>query len=132
MRIHLGFYWTHAERISHSVRDVAIDEARQSILLTTSSASWKDILETFKIGFGPHDDSVSMRTQHELRKRQAVGTSAAATFSPTISIPAPPSSSPTPEADTVTKALDIHYLDTPILPPDIPGVDGATLRGSEV
>ena len=112
-----------------SVHHVAVDEAQYGLNMTASARAWKDVFQTFELSFGASDDSPGVRDQTILKKRQGTQSAGATTFSPTISIPTPPSSSPTPKEDTAQKAIDFQFLDTAILPPDIPGVDSATLHG---
>ena len=91
--------------------------------------SWRDAFRSFEIIFGASDDSLGIEDQEILKKRRDSQSSSATTFSPTLSIPTPPSSSPTPTDHKIQKEIDFQFLDTAILPPDIPGVDGATLHG---
>ncbi|KAL8708638.1 MAG: hypothetical protein Q9225_007570 [Loekoesia sp. 1 TL-2023] len=97
---------------------------------------WKDSIRTIRIDFGKSREKYYIPRQGEILKRQATSTSEAATViastgaastavDVTFPVPAPSS---TPTSTNSHADLGFSWIDTPLLPPSFPGVDGATLN----
>lgn len=83
------------------------------------------------VDFGGSNAEYELRRHDGLRKRAqpTASTSAYLAASTSISFPIPPSGSPVPKGFSAQGYVGFQYLDTSILPPNIPGVDNVALHG---
>ena len=108
----------------------------RGVVLTLTPLSWKSSFHSIDVRFGSNHQENSGSWPGALKRRQASpsatndDTKTDAVTSPTSSIafPPPPSASPT-GANVHGAQVNVSLQNTAILPPNFPGVDGATLHG---
>ena len=107
----------------HSVSHYTIQDGL-SVELSVTPLAWREGFHSIKVHLSSAIDQAPA-----LRKRQSVGTTTSVSaVSTTVAFPSAPTASPT--ASKVSDyRLNMAFNNTQILPPNFPGVDGASLHG---
>lgn len=105
------------------VSNMAFNGHHKTATLQISSLTWQEAFHTISVDFGSSNPwpDVHLRDQNVLRKRQASNSAGSTNSTPTLTFPAPPTSSPS--ETSVSQSINGQLLNTIIMPPQIPVAD---------
>ena len=111
-------------------RVTKVEKRERFLVLSVASTSWRASFHSIDVDFGSRDENVHLERHDQLRKRAAATTTtaSASASSSSVAFPLPPSTSPT-STSVKEASIDKSWIDTAILPPSFPGIDGASLHG---
>lgn len=92
--------------------------------LFVTPVAWQDHFHSIDVHFG---STVASRG-HNLKRRQKISSTSTSAVPTSVNFPSPPSTTPTASGVSEHR-LNMQFNNTQILPPNFPGVDGASLHG---